>query len=158
IYNYFREYDPAIGRNIESDPIGLGGGLNTFAYAGNNALSYADPTGKFLTSVDAACAIDPQFCSEIMGQIVENAGELSGDSCLAQEANDVADGLRTVGLVATVLPIVGVAARAAINPKIYDQLGKQLARHGANSIHKALRSAETTLAEHQAKLQQILKD
>jgi hypothetical protein len=54
-----------------------------------------------------------------------------------------------------VAPIM--AARAAINPKIYDQLGKQLARDGAGSIHKALRSAERTLAEHKTKLQQILK-
>jgi len=45
LYNYFRDYDSAIGRYVESEPIGLQGGLNTFAYAANNPLTYADPEG-----------------------------------------------------------------------------------------------------------------
>ena len=52
-YNYFRDYDPAIGRYIESDPIGLVGGFNTFGYVGGNPLTFIDPRG--LQSI-AACA------------------------------------------------------------------------------------------------------
>ncbi len=43
-YNYFRDYDPAIGRYIESDPIGLAGGMNTYLYAVNPLLQI-DPRG-----------------------------------------------------------------------------------------------------------------
>lgn len=44
-YNYFRTYDPATGRYIESDPIGLAGGLNPYLYAAANPLRYIDPLG-----------------------------------------------------------------------------------------------------------------
>lgn len=45
-YNYFRDYDPKVGRYVQSDPIGLRGGLNTYVYGLNNPLMYIDPTGE----------------------------------------------------------------------------------------------------------------
>ena len=44
-YNYYRDYAPNLGRYVQSDPIGLEGGLNTFAYVGSNPLGYTDPLG-----------------------------------------------------------------------------------------------------------------
>jgi RHS repeat-associated protein len=45
-YNVNRDYDPAIGRYIESDPIGLDGdSLSTYIYVLNNAIGMSDPLG-----------------------------------------------------------------------------------------------------------------
>jgi RHS repeat-associated protein len=44
-YNYFRDYDPSLGRYGESDPIGLRAGLNTYGYVHAEPLRYIDPIG-----------------------------------------------------------------------------------------------------------------
>ena len=44
-YNYFRDYDPQVGRYAESDPVGLVGGVNTYAYVAAQPTRYIDPTG-----------------------------------------------------------------------------------------------------------------
>lgn len=44
-YNYFRYYDPVVGRYLRTDPLGLAGGINMFVYTGNNVVNFIDPFG-----------------------------------------------------------------------------------------------------------------
>ncbi len=44
-YNYYRYYDPSIGRYLTPDPIGLEGGINLYTYVENNPVNLIDPDG-----------------------------------------------------------------------------------------------------------------
>ena len=44
-YYRARYYSPGMARFISSDPIGLAGGINTYAYVGGDPLQYSDALG-----------------------------------------------------------------------------------------------------------------
>jgi RHS repeat-associated protein len=46
-YNYFRDYDPSLGRYGKSDPIGLDGGMNTYVYGDDRPVERSDFLGLF---------------------------------------------------------------------------------------------------------------
>jgi RHS repeat-associated protein len=65
-YNYFREYDSSIGRYVQSDPIGLDGGINTYAYALSQPTRYTDPDGRIVPAL-AWCAANPVCATAAVG-------------------------------------------------------------------------------------------
>ena len=53
-YNFHRYYDPSTGRYLKSDPIGLEGGMNTYAYVNGNPVNAIDPLGLDCVAVNGS--------------------------------------------------------------------------------------------------------
>ncbi|QJE02323.1 hypothetical protein HH212_21755 [Massilia forsythiae] len=53
-YNVHRYYDPRRGRYLQPDPLGIGGGLNTYAYTDGKPLLAGDPSGLEVDCDDLA--------------------------------------------------------------------------------------------------------
>ncbi|QWF15286.1 RHS repeat-associated core domain-containing protein [Lysobacter capsici] len=71
-YNYYRDYDPSVGRYIQADPIGLKGGLNLFSYVGSSPLFHTDFFG--LQSNTVVCGRDGTLVVKVDGGQTEQCG------------------------------------------------------------------------------------
>lgn len=84
-YNYFRDYSPEIGQYIQSDPIGLRGGLNTYTYASSNPLRDIDPKGLNPVAaavVGSAVSLGPRA---LMAAALGAAAVITGDLLVTDE-------------------------------------------------------------------------
>ena len=100
-YNGFRDYDPKIGRYIESDLIGLAGGTNTYGYVGNNPLSFVDLLGLELTDAQIANIIFNEtrsFSGPNVDQARSNIAQvvINGDNALGDNRPATAPTTSTV--------------------------------------------------------------
>jgi RHS repeat-associated protein len=119
-YNYFRDYDPSTGRYIESDPIGLAGGINTYAYVSGNPVNYTDPTGQYVQIIIGAG----------VGAVAGAIPALK-DPCATWQSVLKAAGVGAiVGGVGAAIPITGGLGAAAIR--------NALSGAGANAAGQAV--------------------
>jgi len=70
-HNGYRDYSASLGRYIESDPIGMAGGTNTYSYTDADPLLKVDPSGLFCV---------PEWLAALSGSAVGGAvlGGLTG--------------------------------------------------------------------------------
>ena len=74
LYHYrSRFYEPATGRFLSEDPIGFNGGINFYAYVGNNPINANDPMGEvpipLITGIVGSAA---GAVGSAVGQVVNN--------------------------------------------------------------------------------------
>lgn len=76
-YNLFRDYSPSTGRYIQSDPIGLSGGLATYLYARGNPIVFSDPSGLSALTIQyqdgAEVKINNPSTSSLIEQLTKSA-------------------------------------------------------------------------------------
>jgi RHS repeat-associated protein len=78
LYNYFRDYDPRIGRYAESDPIGLEGGPDTYVYVDASPLTLTDPMGQYIPGVHNSLSYT-QAQGTCLGKKAVQLGQMTGD-------------------------------------------------------------------------------
>jgi RHS repeat-associated protein len=75
--NVNRDYDPLTAKYIESDPLGLTGGVNTYAYVTDDPLWFVDPNGLLeCTYVIASHILE---CTNNAGQFFATAAAAAGN-------------------------------------------------------------------------------
>ena len=109
--NWWRDYDPSLGRCLQADPIGLAGGANLYGYANANPVSYVDRDGRIawfpiIAGATVGAGLDVAF------QLYQNNGRLE---CV--DWNEVA----LSAAIGALTP--GIAKWAYLTRKIHEGVG-----------------------------------
>ena len=75
-YNMMRDYDPTLGRYIQSDPIGLGGGINLYESVMNSPINGIDPLGLLTILIHGTWSNPSRaFNAEFVSAVTTTYGE-----------------------------------------------------------------------------------
>lgn len=85
-YNYFRDYDAITGRYLESDPIGLDGGITSYSYVGSRPLVWIDRAGLVPNVLEISC-VDPVQPVCWVGVVADVATTLIGGAAIIGAAS-----------------------------------------------------------------------
>ena len=131
--NGFRDYDPSTGRYIESDPIGLKGGVNTYTYVRGNPIQRSDKRGL----VD--------FCNEF-GCFINQPTECIDDVSACTDYHDPGD------------PVAACTVRKIVLDQLAGIPADQLEDTVVKRIEKVATHAVATLCKTSVKIISIAWD
>lgn len=120
-YNNARYYDPQVGRYITSDPIGLGGGLNTYGYALQSPSVHTDPTGRIVPLLVVAGA-------RVGAVVLTNVPRLNAIGiAIAEIFGGASMGVRLAAPLAAVSAVSSVSPQCVTAAKATQSFGHNIA-------------------------------